>query len=39
MFLQQQIILEWLLKDNVTLKTEVMAPEQSALSPQDSILK
>ncbi len=42
MYLEQQIsILEWFLKNHVTLKTKVMAAENSALSNKgiNSILK
>ncbi len=31
----QMSVLEWLLKDHVTLKTEVMADENSALPSQE----
>ncbi len=37
MFLEQQIIiLEWFLKDHVTLKTGVMATENSVLPSQEN---
>ncbi len=36
MFPEHQIsILEWFMKDQVTLKTEVIAAENSALLPQE----
>ncbi len=38
-FLEEQIIiLEWFLKDHVTLNTAVMAAENSALSSQEYII-